>query len=538
MNLLQALVRVGVEEAEERLPEPEAERVLNVPAAADSFPEQWCYVQSENKLNAVCCSRRAGKTQGEILRKVCILAKPGTYSHYVSLIRRNAKKQFFTPLLRMLDELGWVRGRDYRANETEMIITTAWGSFLQALSCDDIAGVKAVKGDRSDDFTIDECQEPNDDVIRALVEVAAEPMLTDTDGALNLLGTPPEAEPCFFSEALDSDGWAHFHWTQFDHDYPRPREKKWETVKKRCGRRHLKLDVQEAVNDNGKLVLVLGPGTHPTVAREYFGKRVKDPSKLAYEYMPGRNDYDPADVDFTNGHDREWRHAGGLDIGFQDNDAIVIGAYNRKDPERKLYARWQWLHNHLDYEDTKDVVTIVQRVFGSMSWVADYHGGGSLKIVESLRTRLRLMLGLKPPDVMISVGLVNDDYRTGRFLIHTEQVEITKKLLEEVGHTDWDDRRKERVRTMIESGAAQANIAKDAGKVTKTVNPRTRKVEINKKGFHSDLTECGRYMHHAAFHFLAKKPKPEPTPEEKRTMRILAKAAARKNPFGRRLSVR
>lgn len=508
------------------------------PLPSDSFPKQWAYVTSTAKLNALCASRRAGKTEAEILRKSRLLCRPGAIGHYVNLIRRNAKKQFWNKLVKYLARLGWVEGQHFEANWSDMILTTDWGSWVQALSCHDVSGVKAVRGDRSDDFTVDECQEPNDDVITGLVE-AAEPMLTDTDGCMNLDGTPPEAEPCFFSEALDSQGWAHFYWTQFDHDHPRSREEKWATVKERCRKRNLPVNVIEGKDEQGRLTLELGTdeggrivGTHPVVSREIFGRRVKDPTKLAYEYMAGRNDYDPATVDFTPGDGRQWRHAGGLDIGFQDNDCIVIGAYNRKDDKRRLYARWGWLHNHLDYEDTKDVITVVVRVFGHMPWVGDYHGGGSLKIIESLRSRMRLLLGEKPKDVMISVGLVNDDYRTGRLLIHTDQEHLTRQLLEEVGRLDWDDMRKARVRRIIEAGAAAFDIAGDSGKVATSVNQRTRKKEINKKGFHSDATETGRYMHHAAWHFLARTPKVEPTADQKRTARILAKAARLRDPFG------
>lgn len=509
-------------EAPPPLPPPPPPRAPAVPGEADAAcAQQWLYICSTALFNAVCCSRRAGKTNGAVPRAIRVLAREGTWVHYVSLIRRNARKQFWRPLLRKLEQLGWERDHDYFVNETEMMISTAWGSHLQALSCNDVAGVSAIVGDRSDLFIIDECQEPNDDVITALVDRAATVMLVDTGGMLDMLGTPPEAEPCYFSEALDNDGWAHFHWTMFDHDFPRSREKKWETVKDICRRRGLRLDVREAHNDNGRLELEVGPDTHPLIAREYFGLRRKDPSKIAYEYQAVRNDYDPRLENFSMG---DWRFAGGLDLGFQDRDAVVIGCWNEKDSARRLLVRWKWQLNHLDVDDLADVLAVVEKVFGSIHWCGDHGGHAAQSILLTLSRRLRVPIRTKPADVMASVGLVNDDYRTARLLLPIVD-DVTQRLVEKVERMGWDERRKDNVRKLILL-EKPADLASESGKVAKTINPRTKKVEINKKGFHSDLTEALRYMHHMARHFWSEgEPVLPSDPQQRRELEIREQVA-------------
>jgi hypothetical protein len=499
-------------------PDGAAVRGLRLPTMASSFLEQWAYVVSTALFNAVCCSRRAGKTNGAVPRAILVLARAGTCVHYVNLVRRNARKQFWRPLLTHLRKLGWVEGRDFTANEGDMIVRTAWGSTLQAMSCDSTAGTKAVQGDRSDLFMVDECHLPNDDVLELLVEVAT-PMLTDTGGQLDLLGLPPEAEPTYFSDALDSDGWAHFHWTQFDHDFPRPREEKWASVKDSCERRRLAIDVVEATNDNGQLVLLLGPNTHPIVARQYFGKRVRDPSRVAYEYRRGRNDYDPAAVDFTKG---VWRTSWGLDLGFSDHDALVVGSSRYDDPERKILVRWFWQRRHLDVFDLADLLRAVREVLRPSTATGDHGGHGATKTMKSVEKVLGLPIKGKPGDVMVSVGLVNDDLRSARLLLPTQDLytakiaaaarrlyaaepkrlvvvlamlgvdhDATAAMAREVFADDKD--RLEAVLEILEE--EPADLGTELGQVVKSTNPRTKKVEINKKGKHSDLSEGFRYMH-------------------------------------------
>jgi hypothetical protein len=370
-----------------------------------------------------------------------------------------------------------------------MIVTTSWGSHLQATSCDDISGIKAIKGDRSDLFMIDECQEPNDDVITALVDIAATPMLTDTGGMLDLLGTPPEAEPCFFSLALDNEGWRRFHWTQFDHDFPRSRELKWARVKEICAKRGLTVDVEESTDEHGRIVLKVRDATHPIVQREYFGIRKKDPNKIAYEYVAGRNDYDPATVDFSKG---KWQHSYGLDLGFQDRDAIVVLAWRRDDPDRRLYVRFQWQRNHNDVDMLAPVVKAVHKVYRPVDQVGDHGGHGAVKVLETLTSRLGVVYAKKPTDVMVSVGFVNDDLRTGRLMFPTRDVE-TEVVKAAAGPESAK---------MFEG--TDGTLASEAGRVMKTVNARTKKVEINKRGYHSDLTEAMRYAHHVSRAYRSK----------------------------------
>jgi hypothetical protein len=319
---------------------------------------------------------------------------------------------------------------------------------------------------------LDEAQENMDDVMTQLIDVAATPMLTDTGGMLDLLGTVPETEPSFFSDALDSPGWSHFHWTMFDHDHPRPREEK-------------RASVQEIITARGLT------WDSVLVQREYLGKRMRDPSKFAYEYLPERNDYDPAMVDFSKG---KWRHAMGIDIGFEDQDAIEVVAWDAEDATRSLYERFSWASNHNDVDALHDKVKEALSMFRVSAIVGDHGGHGATKVLKTLEQRLGVPILAKPGDVMVSVGFVNDDLRSGRCRLMRAQP-----------------------------------LAAEIGKVTRTV--KNGRVVINKKGFHSDRSEALRYAHSAALHYRSKAPPPEPTREEMRDRRWQQQRREERNPW-------
>lgn len=507
------------------------------PTRASSFPQQWEYETSEALYNAVMCSRRAGKTTGAWRRhaRKLLRGQAGTWTHFGSLIRRNARKHFWNPLIAYFER----NHVPHKAWRDEMIIRVGNGNWCQAFGCDDEAGTKAVQGDYSDLFTIDECHLPNDNVLKLLVDVS-EPMLTDRGGQLDLLGLPPEAEGGFFSRVLDGlgedgqpveagQGFAVFNWTMFDHDFPRSREKKLEDVQERCRRRGLPIVVDLARAKGKRPVITMQEGTHPLVARQYFGKRVSDPDKRAYEYQKGRNDHDPKALVWQGPAAACW----GQDIGFGDHDALAVLRWLREDGERHLRCIWYWQHNHLDVFDLADFLRAVREVpeLRPSAICGDHGGHGAVKVMKSLERVLRMPIKAKPGDVMVSAGFLNDDFRTGRLTIATDLSEMNAKVEATIRKLHAADPEKVERLVKLLHPKSPPNLPKELGMVTKERNPRTGKVEINKKGFHSDLSESLRYARAVAFHDLARAPKPEPTPEEARRARIIKRRQEEADPY-------
>ncbi len=436
-----------------------------LPSESDSFGPQWAYITSEARTNVVMCSRRSGKTVGARLRAIrCLASRPGARILYITLIRKNCRKLFWHPLKRDLDAFGWT----YKSNETDLNLVTPNGSYVEATSVDDVRDVGKIRGDNWDLVIIDECQEPRDDILEMLVDHVLAASFIDHGGDLDLLGTPPATETGFFVEQMRRPKAATYGWTMFDNPHINHGE------------------IHALCEERG-----IGPG-HAVYEREIMGRLVIDPGSLAYEYRKGLNDFDPAEVDFADG---TWRHAMGIDLGFQDCDAIVVVGWRRDDGERRLYERYCWAENHNDVDRLADKVDEVRALFKPSVIVADHGGHGAVKVLETLKNRMGIMFQSKPSDVMLSVGLVNDDLRTGRLLLSSPE------------------------------------LIADMNKVQRTVNPTTKRVEINKRGYHSDRTEGLRYAHHAARHYASKAPKPVPDIHDRRILAIAARDKAIANPW-------
>jgi hypothetical protein len=456
----------------------------------------WEYETTDSPRNAVCCSRRAGKTFTGRRRAIRVAATgAGRWVHVVSLIRRNAKKHWWTGINSTLHALGW-RPKVW---EGDMILRLENGSHIQALGIDDVADVKKLQGDFSNLVIGDEAHLPNDHVQTEFYKAAA-PMLDDYGGAFDWLGLPPQIEPTEFSRALDNPEWRTYNWHSLDHDYPEPRDKKRARIEQELKRRGLTWDSPEA-------------------QRIYLGKRARDPNVTAYEYQAGRNDYAPSSVDFDK---PGWSHSVGLDFGYQDRDAVVVLAWRMDDPQQRAYVRFAWQRNHLSTDSLADVVLLVGLVYHPITWTFDHGGHGAVKVGETLAERLRIEMNTKPPDVEVSVGMVNDDLRTGRLLLPV--VDVETPLVMEAARRRFAGRPSElaRVETLLRD--AGASVGAELSKVPKLVNPRTMKLSINPKGpNHSDVSEALRYAHAGAANWRAKAPKRELTEDEQRLARRQAK---------------
>jgi hypothetical protein len=431
------------------------------------FPKAWEYVTSDHRFNAVFGGRRGGKTVSMRARTVRQLAKrAGSRVLYITLIKKNCRKLYWHPLKRDLLRYGW----KFKPHETDLSLVTSDGGYVEATSCENMNHVARVRGDGWDLVLIDECQEPRDDIQEQLVEHVLVPSLVDNHGGLDLGGTPPPADVGFFVEWMKRKGTKTWSWTMFDNPNV-----------------DAATEVQELFIDRG-----IVPG-HPIYEREIMGKLVTDPDKLAYEYRRERNDYVPTADMFEEG---QWRHSMGLDLGFQDNDAIVVLGWKREDAERRLYERFRWQANHLDVDALAIKVREVVKTYRPVL-VGDHGGHGAVKVLETLKLRMGLEIHAKPTDVMASVGLVNDDFRSGRLL--------------------------------LEQGSPLGN---ELMRVTRTLNPRTGRLEINKQGFHSDLSEALRYAHHAARHWASRPPKKEETIHDRRRRQEQDQRRREADPFG------
>ncbi len=412
---------------------------------------QWEYVNGIFRFNIGVCSRRAGKSEGAVRKATKkALGKPGARVAYVTLIRRNCKKYFFWPVLELLRK----KGAGFEADQSDLIVKLHNGSFIQAFSVSELGDIETVLGDKWDLVIIDEAQSFRDDVIEELVVRGLFPQLLDRRGTLDLLGTPPPAgEVGYFWNTWSSGKFQRYRWTLFENPWIESSE------------------VKELVDAVG-----LTPD-HAIYKREYLGEFCVDPNSLVFEYQTGRNDIDtlPFSMEKVQELDREvWRFAMGLDLGFQDRDAISVVGWRKDDPSHTVYECYSFQRNHLDVDKLSEEFIAAYKLWRPIKVIGDNGGHGATKVLKTLEARLGgIVIDSKPTSVHDSIGLLNDELRTGRLKVQPKGI-----IANDFKLTTWK-----------------------AGK---------RGQEIS-DAYHSDILAALRYAMHGAQHFRAKGPKPPET---------------------------
>ena len=355
---------------------------------ADSFAAQWPYVSTTSRFNVLHCSRRAGKTHGEI-RRACRIAfaKPGARILYIALVRKNARKHFFEPLREFLA----AKGVPCEVNEVGMTVLLANGSYIECDSCDDIGDVPKFRGDKWDLVIVDEAQEHADEVISSLIDNAILPSLVDRKGSLDISGTPPPGGPVgYLYEVVAAGKFTRYHWTLFDNPHIDPNE-----IAVVCEKRGLTPE-------------------HPIYRREFLGEFCVDTESLVYEYEPGRNDCVERPMLAAD----TWRYSMGVDLGFSDRDAICVLGWRKDDPDHKIYEAWSWQKNHLDVDQLAEVFVAAVKQWRPQAIIGDTGGHGAVKVLKSLQSRLHgYEIAPKPASLLESIALVNDELRTGRLFV-------------------------------------------------------------------------------------------------------------------------
>jgi hypothetical protein len=383
---------------------------------------QWEFATTDERDCLVLVGRQGGKTGGARLRAAKMAtSKARSRTLYVAYDLALGRDEFFEPLCELLTEWGW----KYQSDATKLRIKLENGSVIQCKSADDMRSAGRLRGRNWDLIIVDEAQELAPDVLKKLIVDVIGPMLLRRKGALAILFTPPDVQAGWLWEEFKSGRWKLFQWAQADNPWLPPGETAlWLT------KRGMTID-------------------HPIARREILGLWEPNAEKQVYEFDYRVNIYDPGPVKTDEpailpvGPDfppESWSYGIGGDIGWRHPSSVTMVAWNRKDIRKRLYEiltqgapEWtvdKWFEVLMSLR-----LHIKKRPFRSV--VIDQAGSGGLNVVHSLEERFRGMglpieLTYKPASVTASVGLTNDEFRTGRLLLRKDS-----PLLEEIPQTIW-----------------------------------------------------------------------------------------------------
>jgi hypothetical protein len=353
------------------------------------FDKQLTFALDPAPFKIAVTTRRAGKTISCVADLThTALETPDVICLYITLSRKNAKRLVW-PEFKKLNLKFKLNGE---LNETDLSIKFPNGSYVYVLGASDKTAIEDFRGLAIKKVYLDESQSfPA--YIKELIDDVLAPALMDYNGQLILIGTPGPVPSGYFFDLTKNKAWSHHTWSFFDN--PRlPFLKRGFThqfmLDRELTRRGVKKD-------------------DPSIQREWFGKFTLDSDALLLHYDAQKNNFENLPVIIPE----KYHYIMGIDLGFDDADAIAILAYSDVSPmtylvEEKVVAQQGITELVKQIEEMRNKYDITKMVIDQ--------GGLGKKIAEELRRRHSIPVQeADKARKMENIAFLNDSLRTGRF---------------------------------------------------------------------------------------------------------------------------
>ncbi len=352
------------------------------------FPEQLDFIRDVSGTKIAVCSRRSGKTIACAADLVdTAINSPGVVCLYITLSRNNAKKIIWREIKKI--------NRDYNLsgveNLSELSMTFPNNSIIYLSGAKDTNEIEKFRGLALKLVYIDEAQSFRS-YIKDLIDDVLAPALMDYAGTLVLIGTPPPIPTGYFVDAFQGlNGWSKHHWSFWNNPFI--------TAKSKLS--HQQMLDRELVRRGVTI-------QDPSIQREWFGKFTLDSDSLLLHYQPGMNHFDELPIITP----KKWHHIMGIDLGFDDADAIAVLAWQENSPVTYVVEE-----KVVPQQGITELVAQVEelRKKYDISKIVIDQGGLGKKIAEELRRRHQIPV--EPADKarkMENIAFLNDSLRTGR----------------------------------------------------------------------------------------------------------------------------
>lgn len=405
------------------------------------FKEQLAFVRDPSPFKEATTTRRAGKSTSCVADLVdTALNTPDCVCLYITLSRKNAKRLVW-PEFKKLNKRFNLEGQP---NESDLSLTFPNGSVIYLLGAKDRASIEDMRGLPVKKAYLDEAQSfPA--YIAALIDDIIGPALMDHAGTLCLIGTPGPIPAGYFFELTKNPGWAHHFWTFFDNPF----------IPKKSGKMHQEI-LDRELKRRGVTV------NDPSIQREWFGKWVVDKNSLVYQYDQVLNDYDTIPKGIN------WTYILGIDLGFDDADAIAVLAYAENIPN--TFVLDEIVTRHQDLTALCAQIDTLKKKYDISRIVIDTAGLGK-KITDEISKRYEIpMIPAEKARKLEYIELMNDALRTGKLKIKS-----------------------------------RSKFAQDANKVEWDMDKSSPDKKVISKRFHSDICEAVLYAWRESYSYTFKK---------------------------------
>jgi len=325
---------------------------------ADALPQQRKFIEDPNRLKAILATRRASKsfTFGLYAFKEA-LENPGVSILYIALTRESAKKIMVKDVMNVINrkyKLGAVH------NKSDLSYTLPNGSVIYLLGADADDGEKEkLLGQKYKLVGIDEAASYSIN-LEDLVYRILKPAMADLRGTIVMIGTPGNVTRGLFFEVTTSKrpDWSWYHWKALDNHFVSLQ---------------IKEEMADLIRANPLIVET------PLWKQMYLGEWFIDEEKLVYKYKEERNTVDK--LPELKGSS-QWYYVMGIDLGYEDESAFVVGAYN--DYDRNLYIVHDEAKAKMDVTEVANRIKAINKLFPIHKWIVD---GAAKQAVEEIRRR-------------------------------------------------------------------------------------------------------------------------------------------------------
>lgn len=399
---------------EEALALSAGQRVMDALASA-AFPEQRKFIDDPARLKAAHCTRRAAKsfTAGIYMVETC-LKYPGINCLFIGLTRQSALDIIMKDILKILDRMYEL---DIHFNNTSLDCTFPNGSVIRITGVDvsedemnKLLGkkYKLVCIDEGSLYTVN---------LRHLVYDILGPAMADQEGTICLFGTSSNFTQGLFFDITNGkeQGWGVHRWSA--HQNPH-------------------INWQKQLDDilaNRPLYMET-----PQFRQWYLNEWVIETDKLVYKFNADRNLFKECPYAGAKG----WNYVLGVDTGWEDDNAFVLGAYYDHDPIFYVLKVFKKNHMYFDHDDPSlSVLKTIQ------SYVNDpkYPGlrviidGANKQGVETMRMRSDILFEYADKAGKVDhIEILNGDLIQGRVKFHESCRELTDEMMALVWKTQGD----------------------------------------------------------------------------------------------------
>jgi hypothetical protein len=284
-----------------------------------AFPQQREFILDPSRRKAAFVARRSGKS-----------FMIGIYLLYTALTNPTAKCLYFGKtkdaasnvmwlhiIFNLCQRFGLEEGKDYKWNKNEKTVTFTNKSSIVLTGADaNDSQIEKALGGKYKLVIFDECQVVRHDLER-WIKFRLGPAMVDQAGVICMTGTAGDYMGNHFwykvttTDTVPEPGWSVYKWKWSDNIHMK------DLIAK-------EIDELKALNPDIEL--------EPGFRQEWLCEWVVETSGRIYKFDPVKNVLSDPDKLKSIHTDKEWRFIIGMDFGFEDDTALVVGAFSKFDP--------------------------------------------------------------------------------------------------------------------------------------------------------------------------------------------------------------